>query len=78
MTRRNRNFHLCLFVKNGLLQLDYIDIKPVIIDTACLENSYLNNHVMPKPNESSTQGKFVPTCHNFVGRLVILDKIVIC
>jgi len=50
----------------------------VIIDTACLENSYLNNHVMPKPNEPSTQGKFVPTCHNFVGRLVILDKIVIC
>jgi hypothetical protein len=43
---------------------DSIIIKPVIIDTACLENSCLNNHVMPKSKESGTQGKFVSTCHN--------------
>jgi hypothetical protein len=41
-----------------------LDIKPVIVDTACLENSCLNNHVMPKSKESGTRGKFVPTCHN--------------
>jgi hypothetical protein len=45
-------------------ELDSTDIKPVIVDTACLENSYLNNHVMPKSKESGTRGKFVPTCHN--------------
>jgi hypothetical protein len=45
-------------------ELDSIDIKPVIIDTGCLENSCLNNHVMPKSKESGTQGKFVPICHN--------------
>jgi len=45
-------------------KLDSIDIKHVIVDTACLENSCLNNHVMPKYKESRTQGKFVPTCHN--------------
>jgi hypothetical protein len=39
-------------------------IKPVIVDTVCLENSCLNNHVMPKSKESRTHGKFVPTCHN--------------
>jgi hypothetical protein len=32
-------------------ELDSIDIKPVIVDTACLENSCLNNHVMPKSKE---------------------------
>jgi hypothetical protein len=37
---------------------------PVVVDTACLENSCLNNHVMPKSKESGTRGKFVPTCHN--------------
>jgi hypothetical protein len=41
-----------------------LDIKPVIVDTACLENYCLNNHVMPKSKESGTRGKFVPTCHN--------------
>jgi chromosome segregation ATPase len=56
---------------------DSIIIKPVIVDIACLENSCLNNHVMPKPKESGTQGKFVPT-FIIVGRLVILDQIVIC
>jgi len=45
-------------------EIDTIDIKPVIVDTACLENSCLNNHVMPKSKESKTRGKFVPTCHN--------------
>jgi hypothetical protein len=41
-------------------------IKPVIVDTACLENSCLTNHVMPKSKDTGTQahGKFVPTCHN--------------
>jgi hypothetical protein len=45
-------------------ELDYIDIKHVIVDTACLENSCLNNHAMPKSKESRTRGKFFPTCHN--------------
>jgi hypothetical protein len=43
---------------------DSIVIKPMIVNTACLENSYLNNHVMPKSKESGTHVKFVPTCHN--------------
>jgi hypothetical protein len=42
-----------------------LDIKPVIVDTACLENSCLTNHVMPKSKESGTRGKFVPTCYNW-------------
>jgi hypothetical protein len=29
-------------------EIDSIDIKPVIVDTTCLENSCLTNHVMPK------------------------------
>jgi hypothetical protein len=41
-----------------------LDIKLVIVDTTCLENSCLNNHVMSKSKESGTRGKFVPTCHN--------------
>jgi len=45
-------------------ELDSIDIKPMIVDTACLENSCLNNQVMPRSKESGTRGKFVPTCHN--------------
>jgi hypothetical protein len=45
-------------------ELDSIDIKPVIVDITCFENSCLNNHVMPKSKESGTRGKFVPTCHN--------------
>jgi hypothetical protein len=45
-------------------ELDFTIIKHVIVDTACLDNSCLNNYVMPKPKESGTQGKFVPTCHN--------------
>jgi len=45
-------------------ELDSIDIKPVIINTAYLENSCLNNHVMPKSKELGTRVKFIPTCHN--------------
>jgi len=45
-------------------ELDCIDIEPMIVAIACLENSYLNNRVMPKSKESGTRGKFVPTCHN--------------
>jgi len=41
-----------------------LDIKLVIVDTTCLENSYLNNHAMPKSKELETRGKFVLTCHN--------------
>jgi predicted RNase H-related nuclease YkuK (DUF458 family) len=33
-------------------ELDSIDIKPVIVDAACSENSCLNKHVMPKSKES--------------------------
>jgi hypothetical protein len=48
---------------------DFIVIKPVIVDTACLdnsENSCLKNCVKPKSKDTGTQahGKFVPTCHN--------------
>jgi hypothetical protein len=45
-------------------KLDSIINMPVIVDTACLDNSCLNNCVMPKSKESGTQGKFVPSCHN--------------
>jgi len=50
-------------------ELDSIVIKPVIVETACLdnsENSCFNNCVKPKSKDIGTQahGKFVPTCHN--------------
>jgi len=50
-------------------ELDSIVIKPVIVDSACLdnyENSCLNNCVKPKSKDIGTQahGKFVRTCHN--------------
>jgi len=45
-------------------ELDSIDIKSVIEDTACLDNSCLTNHVMPKSKESGIQGKFIPKCNN--------------
>jgi hypothetical protein len=48
-------------------ELDSNVIKPVRVDTACLdnlENSCLNDCVKPKSKKSGTQGKFVPTCHN--------------
>jgi hypothetical protein len=47
-------------------KLDSVDIKPVIVDVACSENSRLNNCVKPKSKDTGTQahGKFVHTCHN--------------
>jgi len=45
-------------------ELDFVDIKPVIVYTACSENSCLNNYVKPKSKELGTRGKFVPTCYN--------------
>jgi hypothetical protein len=47
-------------------ELDSIVIKPVIVDTACLDIFCLNNCVKPKFEDTSTQahGKFVPTYHN--------------
>jgi hypothetical protein len=45
-------------------ELDFIINKPMIVETACLDNSCLNNCMMPKSKESGTQCKFVPTCHN--------------
>jgi hypothetical protein len=44
--------------------LDSIDIKHVIEDTACLNYPCLTNHVMPNSKESGIQGKFIPKCHN--------------
>jgi hypothetical protein len=43
---------------------DSIDMKPVIEDTTCLDNSCLTNLVMPNSKESGIQGKFIPKCHN--------------
>jgi hypothetical protein len=45
-------------------ELDLIDIKHVIEDTACLDNSCLTNHVMPKSKESGIQSKVILKCHN--------------
>jgi hypothetical protein len=45
-------------------ELHSIDIKPLIEDTACLDNSCLTNHVMPNSKESGIQVKFIPKCHN--------------
>jgi hypothetical protein len=45
-------------------ELDSIDIKPVIEDTACLDNFCLTNNVMPNSKESGIQGKFIPKGHN--------------
>jgi len=49
------------------IELDFIVIKPVIVDIACLdniENSCLNDRVKTKSKELETQGKFAHTCHN--------------
>jgi hypothetical protein len=54
-----------------------LDIMPVIVDTTCLENSCLNNHVMPKSKELGTRGKLFLLVI-IVGKLVILGQIVIC
>jgi HrpA-like RNA helicase len=45
-------------------ELDSIDIKPVIEDTTCLDNSCFTNHVMTNSKESGIQGKFIPKCQN--------------
>jgi hypothetical protein len=47
-------------------KLDSIISEPMIVDTACLDNSCLNNCVKPKSKYAGTQahGKFAPTCHN--------------
>jgi hypothetical protein len=45
-------------------ELVSIDIKHVIEDTTCLDNSWLTNHVMPNSKESGIQGMFIPKCHN--------------
>jgi hypothetical protein len=42
-------------------ELDSIDIKPVIVDTACLENSCLNDHVMPQSPRNHE--KIRPNCY---------------
>jgi len=58
-------------------ELDSIDIKHVIEDTACLDTSCLSNHVMPKSKESRIQGKFIPKCHN-CGNIGHIRQIIIC
>jgi hypothetical protein len=50
-------------------ELDFIVIKPVIVVIACLnifENSFLNNCMKPKSEDTGTQAhsKFILTCHN--------------
>jgi hypothetical protein len=45
-------------------EFDFVDIKLVLVDATCFENSCLNNCVKRKSKESGTRGKFVPTCHN--------------
>jgi hypothetical protein len=45
-------------------ELDSVDIKPVIVDAACSENSCLNNCVKAKSKELGTRGKFVHTRPN--------------
>jgi hypothetical protein len=45
-------------------ELDFVDIKPMIVDLACSENSCLNNYMKPNFKDLGTQGKFVPICHH--------------
>jgi hypothetical protein len=45
-------------------ELDFADIKPMIVDAACFENSCLNNCVKPNSKDSGTHGKFVPIYHH--------------
>jgi hypothetical protein len=59
------------------IELDYIDIKSVIEDTACVDNSCLTNHVMPNSKESGIQGNFISKCHN-CGKIGHIRPIVIC
>jgi hypothetical protein len=57
-------------------ELDYVDIKPVIVDAACSENSCLNNCVKQKSKDTLMVSLFLLVI--IVGRLVILGQIVIC
>jgi hypothetical protein len=52
-------------------ELDSIDIKLLIEVTACLDNSCLTNHVMPKSKELGIQGKLIPKCHN-CGKIIYI------
>jgi hypothetical protein len=45
-------------------ELDFVDIKPVIVDAASSDNSCLNNCVKLNSKDSGTQGKFVLICHH--------------
>jgi hypothetical protein len=45
-------------------KLDSVDIKLVIVDATCSENSCLNNCVKPNTKDSRTQGKFGPICQH--------------
>jgi hypothetical protein len=58
-------------------KLDSIDIKHVIDDTTCLDNSCLTNHVMPNSKEQEYKVSLFLSII-IVGRLVILGQIVIC
>jgi len=46
-------------------ELDFVDIKLVIVDAACSENSCLKYCVKPNSKDSGAQCKFVPICHNY-------------
>jgi hypothetical protein len=60
-------------------KIDSIDIKFMIVDTVCLENSCLTNHVMPKSKDTGTKLMVsLSLLVIIVGRLVILGQIVIC
>jgi hypothetical protein len=45
-------------------ELDSVDIKPMIVDAACPENSCLNHCAKPNSKDLGPQGKFVPICHH--------------
>jgi hypothetical protein len=47
-------------------ELDYVDIKPVILDAAYSENSCLNYYIKLNSKDSGTQCKLVPICHHCV------------
>jgi hypothetical protein len=45
-------------------ELDSVDIKTVIVDATCSENSCLNHCVKPNSKDLGTQCKLVPICHH--------------
>jgi hypothetical protein len=60
-------------------ELDSFIIEPVIVDTACSDNSCLNDCVMPKSKDTGTQAQgSLSLLVIIVGRLVILGQIVVC